>query len=61
MHGYRLSSKQSHSGIDFGRCVKENAPSTHDVVNSGSSMTRFHPFFGHFSEILVKLRRFPFC
>jgi hypothetical protein len=32
MHGYRLSSKQNRSGIDFGRCVKENASSAHDAV-----------------------------
>jgi hypothetical protein len=37
VHGYRLSSKQNHSVIDFGRCVKENASSAHDVVNYGNN------------------------
>jgi hypothetical protein len=31
VHGYCLSSKQNHSGIDFGCYVKENVPSAYDL------------------------------
>jgi hypothetical protein len=37
-HGYRFSSNQNRSGIDFGRCVTENTPSARDVVHSGENI-----------------------
>jgi hypothetical protein len=37
-HGYRLSSNQNCSGIEFGRCVTENTPSARDVVHSGDNI-----------------------
>jgi hypothetical protein len=37
-HGYRLSSNQNCSGIEFGRCMTENPPSARDVVHSGENI-----------------------